>query len=119
MGRGQTRLKHAKTVAMDCDQLPRPQNGKEGVDGSSPSEGFLKHPAKTLLLFAGETTGDGRDVHRTSTAQRDGAGSSRGNAVLERLSGLPSRRPPNVHAPSSVPRCCTSALHRREGALPC
>jgi hypothetical protein len=33
-----TTLKQAKTVAVGCDQLP----GKEGVDGSSPSEGFAK-----------------------------------------------------------------------------
>ena len=46
------RLKQAKTVADGCDQLPGPQNGKEGVDGSSPSEGlkylqidsFVVHP---------------------------------------------------------------------------
>ena len=38
--RRRTRLKQAKTVALDCDQLPEPFHGKEGVDGSSPSEGF-------------------------------------------------------------------------------
>jgi hypothetical protein len=32
----------SQTVAMGCDQLPGPQDGKEGVDGSSPSEGFAK-----------------------------------------------------------------------------
>jgi hypothetical protein len=26
-------------AAVGCDQLPRPRNGKEGVDGSSPLEG--------------------------------------------------------------------------------
>jgi hypothetical protein len=34
------RLKQAKTVAVGCDQLPWDLDGKEGVDGSSPSEGF-------------------------------------------------------------------------------
>jgi hypothetical protein len=34
----------AKTVAMGCDQLPRAAHGKEGVDGSSPSEGSAKAP---------------------------------------------------------------------------
>jgi hypothetical protein len=29
----------AKFVAVGCHWLPRVQNGKEGVDGSSPSEG--------------------------------------------------------------------------------
>src|SRR6266516_7196344 len=32
--------KQAKTLAVGCDRLPR--DGKEGVDGSSPSEGFRK-----------------------------------------------------------------------------
>jgi hypothetical protein len=33
--------KQAKTVAVGCDRL----HGKEGVDGSSPSEGFVFLPA--------------------------------------------------------------------------
>ena len=33
-------LKEAKTVAMGCDRLPFGAHGKEGVDGSSPSEGL-------------------------------------------------------------------------------
>ena len=32
--------KQAKTVAVGCDQLPESLHGKEGVDGSSPSEGL-------------------------------------------------------------------------------
>jgi hypothetical protein len=32
----------AKTVAVGCDQLPEGAHGKEGVDGSSPSEGFSR-----------------------------------------------------------------------------
>jgi hypothetical protein len=31
----------AKSVAVGCDWLPRASNGKEGVDGSSPSEGSV------------------------------------------------------------------------------
>jgi hypothetical protein len=38
----QKRLKQAKTVAVGCDQLPPNLDGKEGVDGSSPSEGSAK-----------------------------------------------------------------------------
>src|SRR6266511_347045 len=38
VGRPRRRLKQAKTVAVGCD-------GKEGVDGSSPSEGFSFLPA--------------------------------------------------------------------------
>src|SRR5262249_3379486 len=34
--------KHAKTVAMRCDQLPEAAHGKEGVSGSSPEEGSAK-----------------------------------------------------------------------------
>jgi hypothetical protein len=39
------RLKQAKTVAVGCDRLPERVHGKEGVDGSSPSEGFAERPA--------------------------------------------------------------------------
>jgi hypothetical protein len=42
MERRRRRLRQAKTVAMGCDQLPESFHGKEGVDGSSPSEGFAK-----------------------------------------------------------------------------
>jgi hypothetical protein len=37
--------KQAKTVATGYDQLPIGPHGKEGVDGSSPSEGFEFFPA--------------------------------------------------------------------------
>jgi hypothetical protein len=33
-------VKTSKTVAVGCDPLPLNLDGKEGVDGSSPSEGF-------------------------------------------------------------------------------
>jgi hypothetical protein len=36
------RLQQAKTVATGCDRLPIGAHGKEGVDGSSPSEGLPK-----------------------------------------------------------------------------
>jgi hypothetical protein len=36
------RRKQAKTVAVGCDRLPSEVHGKEGVDGSSPSEGSAK-----------------------------------------------------------------------------
>jgi hypothetical protein len=49
MGLPRKRLEQAKTVAMGCDQLPGPQNGKEGVDGSSPSEGLKESPANGIL----------------------------------------------------------------------
>jgi hypothetical protein len=45
------RRNHAKTVAAGCDRLPSGAHGKEGVDGSSPSEG-LKSPAHRHLLLS-------------------------------------------------------------------
>jgi hypothetical protein len=44
MGTLQGWLQQAKTVATGCDQLPIGAHGKEGVDGSSPSEGSAKAP---------------------------------------------------------------------------
>jgi hypothetical protein len=41
----------AKTVATGCDQLPARRHGKEGVDGSSPSEGFTKAPQNGAFSF--------------------------------------------------------------------
>jgi hypothetical protein len=37
------RLQQAKTVAAGCDRLPQAAHGKEGVDGSSPSESSAKY----------------------------------------------------------------------------
>src|SRR5436190_5555717 len=42
--------KQAKSVAIGCHQLPREVHGKEGVDGSSPSEGSAKGPQRRLFL---------------------------------------------------------------------
>jgi hypothetical protein len=42
MGRPRKRLGQAQTVAVGCDRLPERFHGKEGVDGSSPSEGFSR-----------------------------------------------------------------------------
>jgi hypothetical protein len=51
MGRPATSLRQAKTVAVGCDGLPELFHGKEGVDGSSPSEGSAKvQQTDTLLL---------------------------------------------------------------------
>jgi hypothetical protein len=43
------RLKQAKTVAAGCDRLPQAAHGKEGVDGSSPSEGLNESPAHKVF----------------------------------------------------------------------
>ena len=44
-GSARKRLNQAETVATGCDRLPIGAHGKEGVDGSSPSEGFRLVPA--------------------------------------------------------------------------
>ena len=41
----------AKTVAVDCDRAPEKFHGKEGVDGSSPSEGSAKCQHKATFYF--------------------------------------------------------------------
>ena len=64
--RPRKRLKQAKTVADGCDQLPGPQNGKEGVDGSSPSEGLHKSPANRAIVLPATAT------HLVSSRVRDG-----------------------------------------------
>jgi hypothetical protein len=51
--------KQAESVAVGCDRLPEKFHGKEGVDGSSPSEGsekLLQMP--TLSRFTVAATGD-------------------------------------------------------------
>ena len=50
--RPRKRLKQPKTVAADCEPL----HGKEGVDGSSPSEDFAESPANRLLLLSMQQT---------------------------------------------------------------
>jgi hypothetical protein len=44
-------LKQAISVAVGCDWLPQASNGKEGVDGSSPSEGSAKYPQIGDFVF--------------------------------------------------------------------
>ena len=41
-GTGSKTAQTGETVALGCDRLPASFHGKEGVDGSSPSEGFAK-----------------------------------------------------------------------------
>ncbi len=64
-------LNQAKTVAVGCDGLPIGAHGKEGVDGSSPSEGFAKVAANRRLPFAIRTMNRMLGVHQTSTARRN------------------------------------------------
>jgi hypothetical protein len=48
--RGQRRAKQAKTVAMDCHRLPIGAHDNEGINGSSPLEGFTKGQQMASLL---------------------------------------------------------------------
>ena len=41
-GKAEETAQIGETVAVGCDRLPIGAHGKEGVDGSSPSEGFAK-----------------------------------------------------------------------------
>ena len=60
-------LKQAKSVAVGCNWLPRASNGKEGVDGSSPSEGRKrKIPGKRGFLLSSTAP------QSTSAHRRDG-----------------------------------------------
>ena len=51
MGRPRERLRQAKTVAAGCDPLPPNLDGKEGVVGSSPTEGSAKAPEIGVFAF--------------------------------------------------------------------
>jgi hypothetical protein len=62
-------LEAAKTSEIRCHRLP--PDGKEGVDGSSPSEGFREVPANQPLPPAPVATRLGLDVHQASTARRE------------------------------------------------
>jgi hypothetical protein len=54
--------------ARACTRVPALDfHGKEGVDGSSPSEGFAKLAAHRPLPFAIRTMNRILDLHRTST----------------------------------------------------
>jgi hypothetical protein len=68
MGRTSRRLGKAKTVAVGCDQLPESFHGKEGVDGSSPSEGFAILPAQPSSSSSGLMPAGSFDAHAASTS---------------------------------------------------
>ena len=73
-------------------------NGKEGVDGSSPSEGSQKFLLISPFWHSwqrGFRTRRPPSVHRPPRVASAGPG----NRVAVRLWGLPGRRPPSVHGP--------------------
>jgi len=49
---GAEAAKTSQTVAEGCNRLPEKFHGKEGVDGSSPSEGLHKVPANQHFAVA-------------------------------------------------------------------
>ncbi len=63
IGRPRKRRNQAKTVATGCDRLPWDLDGKEGVDGSSPSEGFRKRPAYRGSLLSVTTLASSWRTH--------------------------------------------------------
>jgi hypothetical protein len=72
-----------KSVAIGCDQLPL-NHGKEGVDGSSPSEGFLKIPAEGLVTLAIQTTFRSGDELQPSSLTTSSHAASRDIAAHSR-----------------------------------
>jgi hypothetical protein len=73
IGRGRNWRKHAETVAVGCNQLRPGLDGKEGVDGSSPSEGFVKclqtGTSSCLFIQHADTFRTHlRDARRTATS---------------------------------------------------
>jgi hypothetical protein len=66
-GKALERLKQAEIVATGCDQLRPGLDGKEGVDGSSPLEGYRLFPARRAIPLSGWAAGSRPSVHRAST----------------------------------------------------
>jgi hypothetical protein len=69
LGRQKTvkRLELGPTVATGCHRPPFRSHGKEGVDGSSPSEGFRLSPAQRLFPLSCWARFGLFGVHRAST----------------------------------------------------
>src|SRR5207245_11639580 len=71
--------KASKTFAVGCD-------GKEGDDGSSPSEGFAIPPAQPSSLFSVVTPAVVFGVHASSTSVHDALRASRSLIACSRPS---------------------------------
>src|SRR4051794_8744599 len=73
IGSAQTVPKQAKTFAVGCDRLPETFHGKEGVDGSSTSEGSAKAPQAGIAIDHAQTFAESRqqadDARRAARAQ--------------------------------------------------
>jgi hypothetical protein len=62
------RPNQAKTVAVGCDQLPKQAHAKEGVDGSSPSEGLDESPGNGAFFVPEVRRGMGENGQCASFA---------------------------------------------------
>jgi hypothetical protein len=89
-------LRQANSVAVGCDRLPRERHGKEGVDGSSPSEGSAKAPH--IEAFSFRPTCSSSNVRTESESSRASArlgvllrASRRGRSVRAAAAARPSR----------------------------
>jgi hypothetical protein len=72
--------KQAKSVATGCHRLPEKFHGKEGVDGSSPSEGSTKAPRNGLFVsdrLAVLERGAGMEPFMEPSGQKKGTFGSR------------------------------------------
>src|SRR6266516_789913 len=82
--------KQAKSVATSCHRLRAASHGKEGADGSNPSEGFAKAPQTGPFRFGRDCAslsvlGSGKRYGKT------GAGDFAGSAARELSLHLPRR----------------------------
>ena len=121
MARPRKPLKQAKSVAVGCHRLSRASNGKEGVDGSSPSEGFDKMPANGhfVVVCPNNTRVRGGYIPGTRDALRSRAtsgGTVHQMGVDEFVDEVPANRP---HPSSRWARARPPSLQRggHEGSV--
>jgi hypothetical protein len=119
---------HRKTVAVGCGRLLGPA-GKEGVDGSSPSEGLLfSLLSRRFCADAGLTFRRPRDVHACPRLARRALRASRtlmgvlAPVARELAAVAVDHRQAGAHVAGDVeavrPRGCRGGSQRRERAAP-
>jgi hypothetical protein len=83
----ESRSNRRKPLPWGCDRLPPGPHGKEGVDGSSPSEGFEKVPAKQHAPLPVETPnwlrGNAEGTFRDPSAVGRGLAGASQNRILQ------------------------------------
>ena len=108
----------SENVAVGCDALPRKRHGKEGVDGSSPSEGFEQRSANWLCLADGFVE-DGVGAE-TGVGRRADVGLHQGRvnpqpAGAQHLALAGERKQPHVQLLEQVGAEALGQLHQRRG----